>query len=465
MKKTLFIVNLHSLVSRNILRSDVFKLLKEQANIHIVMFVDEFKKDFFESEFHNDRLTIIGISSSKLTSSFRFIFAKYINYAMINTYTLRLRKLENLQKHKSIFQKISYLINRFIVLFFSPLKFLHTPLRWINFTLFQTPELFEYFKTYKPNLVFVGDILSELDPQFIKAAKKYKVPTIGMVRSWDNTTTKGLLTVLPDHFIVNNEVIKEEAIKIHGVKPSTIFVGGIPQFDTYFKKEVSTRDEFLTQMGIPLDKRIILFAPAGQILSDTEWQICEMFKAAFKDGRLPKSFHILVRSHPLDHAILDKFTPDENFTIDNPGVMKWERLKATEFSQNDVLHLSNSLFHSDIVIHYSSTIGIDSLVFDKPQIMIAFDGWEERAYIKSVRRYHDEDHMQKYLGIAPSTVVNNEKELFNTINTYISSPETKQSERQKALEAQVCKLDGNSGQRIGQFIIDALSRSSNNVLS
>ena len=103
-------------------------------------------------------------------------------------------------------------------------------------------------------------------------------------------------------------------------------------------------------------------------------------------------------------------------------------------------------------MHVNSTIAIDSLPFDKPQIMIEFDGWEKKPYLDSVVRYHNEDHMVKYIRTGVGKIVRNPEEWFSAICTYLEDPAQNRAGRKRALEEQICKLDGKSGIRIGSYL-------------
>ena len=101
----------------------------------------------------------------------------------------------------------------------------------------------------------------------------------------------------------------------------------------------------------------------------------------------------------------------------------------------------------------NSTLGMDSLPFNKPQIMIVFDGWEKKSYIESVKRFHDEDHMIKYLQTGAATIVKSPDELFNWINRYLENPKLHTENRKRAMKEQFYYIDGRAGRRIGEYVL------------
>ena len=73
------------------------------------------------------------------------------------------------------------------------------------------------FEKYKPDVVFATNVYGEEDVLLMKSASIHGVKTIGMVLSWDNNTSKHLMRVVPNVLLVQNEIIKDEAIKIQNV--------------------------------------------------------------------------------------------------------------------------------------------------------------------------------------------------------------------------------------------------------
>jgi len=428
-----------------------------EPDVRLIVFVPAYKQAYLSEIYNHQRIRFIGIEEAPLLSNKKFSFFGRLFSAMIPTYTANLRHRERRHRSHSFQGFLKFFIGRVIIFLFSKNPVAHRLARYLDRRFSPCRYLHCYFDEFQPTALFTTDVFSGMDVLFMQAAKSKKIPVVGMVRSWDNTTTKGLLRVLPDKLIANNEIIKEEAVAIHDVKEKSVFVSGIPQFDWMVRKEHSSREVFFRKISVDPQKRLILFAPAGYLLSDTDWQLCEILKKGFRDSSLPSDVHFLVRNHPGDPASLEKFQPDENFTIERPGTTFGQRgPKLSEMSPDEARHLVDSLFHSEIVVYVNSTIGLDSLPFDKPQIMIEFDGWEKKPYIESVKRYHDEDHMVKYLRTGAVKIVKSPEELFSWVRYYLEQPEMDRENRKTAMNQQLYYLDGRSGLRIADFLLSQL---------
>ena len=126
--------------------------------------------------------------------------------------------------------------------------------------------------------------------------------------------------------------------------------------------------------------------------------------------------------------------------------------KDLELSLKESDHLSNTVYHANLVIYVATTLGIDALVFNKPQIIVNFDGYENKPYTLSVKRFHNEDHMKKMIACGGVKLVKNREELINQVNNYLEHPALDQEGRDKMFTQQLWKLDGNSPQRIARAV-------------
>ncbi|MEK7536890.1 MAG: CDP-glycerol glycerophosphotransferase family protein [Patescibacteria group bacterium] len=450
--KTIFLSCFHPFVSRNILNTDAFRILKNQKDIKIVIFTHEYKKDFINKYYSGANIEIEGIDLDKIIRSSYNKFWYRLAFLLQNSFYIQDQRKTRLYEHRNIIGYLNYFLVNTSASILSHVSALRGVYRFLDF-IFSPKEIFKgYFLKYKPDLFFSTDIFSEYDALFLRQAKKAGIKTIGMVRSWDNTTTKGVLRIIPNKAIVNSKLAKEEAVRFHSVSEKIISVVGLPQFDSFIKGPTLSREEFFSKIGVNPKKRLILFAPAGKILSDTDWQICRILKDAIKDGALPDDIQFLVRNHPSHPADFSKFEADENFIIENPGTKFGTNVRVTEINPDDESHLRNSVFYSDIIIYIATSLGLDAAVFNKPQIIVSFDGWEKKDYEISVKRYHNEDNIRSLIIQGGTRVVENKKDLILWINNYLTDPAIDQDGRDNIVRNHLFSLDGKAGERIANLI-------------
>lgn len=322
--------------------------------------------------------------------------------------------------------------------------------RWLEYRLMPKNQFAKYFEHYKPDMVFATDVFHESDIDMLREAKSRGVETMGMVRSWDNITSKGLNRIIPDRLVVNTPKIKEEAVRYNDVSSEKIDVVGIPHYDHYVRDVRTPREEVFKKLGLDSKKKTIFFAPPADLYAQ-------------KDSVTPKivqtlrqlDAQLLLRLYLVGSVDLGGITPiPGTIAIDAPGSGK-------DFTQADLTtgdaHLADLLCHSDVVVAFASTLAIDAVVFDKPVVFIGFDGEERRPYWKSLRRFYDYDHQQSILATGGIKLAKSPEELVQYVSEYLADPSRDAEGRKKIIEERCWKLDGQSGRRLANVILKALA--------
>jgi len=448
--KTIFITSFHGLLSR-VLGGGVLGGLLKNKNVKIVIFCLDFKKNYYEKEFGSDRVIIEIINGKTLPP--RALFFQKIAFKLLLTKTTKIQTYSDLVEKKKYLQ----FVLRRVMSFLGSFKLTRELFRFIYFYFSKNDFFSEYFDKYKPDLIFSMDCKHMFDSQLILEAKKRKIKTIGMVRSWDNLTAKGVLRVIPDNLIVYNQIIKEEAVKYSDVDSDSIYVSGIPNYDMYTNEKRMPRRDFLKKINVSDKRKIILFAPTGNHYSKTDSQIMEILDNSIKKNLIPNNTHIIVRFPPGDFVDTKNFQPGTNFSYDFvvPDT-KLDNIKDNEMTLEKSLYLADLIYYSDVVVAGPSTILVDAIALNKPSIAVGFDGFENKKYYESIKRLFDYSHMNKLLFTGAIKLAKNELELLKFINEYLNNPDLNKKERQDAINQQCFKLDGKSSQRISEFILSKI---------
>lgn len=451
--KTIFITSFHSFISKNILNTDVLRMLRATPDLRVVLFVPKSKAEFFGRYYGSERVLVEGVDISPILESKSNIFFSRLFFLMIRSHYLWYKRVERRDAHPTLRSWTKYIVDSVLSHLLSGWRPLNRFVRYLSFHFSTKGLLAPYFAKYEPSMLFSTDIFDPVDTQFLKEAKQHGVATLGMVRSWDNCYSKGLLPVLPGALLVNNEIIKDEVVTLHDYPADRVTVVGLPQFDAFVRDERVSREDFFRSIGVDPRERLVLFAPAGSALSNTDWQICEFLERARAEGAFRHPVHFFVRNHPGHPADLSRFTGNSHFTLQHPGRAFDANPKNNELNPDDQKELADLLFHSDVVLFIATTLGLDATVYDKPQIMIDFDGYEKKEYTKSVARYHDEDHMKKYIATGGVRVVRDEKEMIEWINAYLDDPALDREGRARIVEQQLYRIDGKSAERVVMEIL------------
>jgi CDP-glycerol glycerophosphotransferase (TagB/SpsB family) len=276
-----------------------------------------------------------------------------------------------------------------------------------------------------------------------------------MVLSWDNNTSKGLMRVLPDNLIVQNEVIKKEAIRIQAVPSARIVCSGIPHYDYYRSLKPMPRGEYEHKLGIPAGKKIVLVCPAGEKFISTDWHSFEILKRAQKEGKIGSNVTFLISIHPSNKVDFGGFVPDDNFIIKDYGHgFKAMRQKENELGKDEIRDIIDMVANADVMVNTLSSMIIDAIVLDRPVVTVGFAGWsKDVVFTRSVDLYLQEENMADLLATHCTRIARSPDELVQLINMYLDNPAVDSAERHAAAIRQCWKLDGHSAERIVSCIL------------
>ncbi len=456
-KQTIFITVFHSFVSKNILNTSILDNLLLSGCYKIVLLVPAKKEKYFKTEYARPGIDIESVPANTLNTRAEKILGR-LSKLVIDTHYLHYKRVELLNKESSIRSHIKYALQSMFVRLFAGHGFSRKIFRLLNNKYSNSPFFKEILVTHKPDLVFSTDIFDPLDQQILNESKKMGVETVGMIRSWDNCLSKGLLRTVPDKILANTYVLKEQLSKIHGVRDDLIEVVGLPQFDSFIQKQPVSREEFFTSVGFDPGKKMILLAPAGSILSDTDSDILNILLKAKESGEIPKDIQIFVRNHPHHPAKFADTNTHPDLYIQSPGIMLDDKNhKETELTRSDQDMLRNLAAHADVLVWTATSLCLDVLVYDVPEVVINFDGYQKKDYYHSVKRYHDEGHMKIMFKLKPFKVANSANELISAIAVYLKDRSVDKDARAKVREQQLFKLDGKSSLRIVKALTKSLT--------
>ena len=448
---------LHPFVSRNILQTDVLSHIIADKSVEVILIVPTLKKEYFSQTYASARVRIVDVDANRLAA--RPVLKLFFSLAhlLMDYHYLWYKRIERLRARNTIGAHIKFIGEKIFVFMFANRTWSRRLFRRLYRIYARDESVQDLLTRISPDAVFCTDVFNEADALIANEAHARQIQVIAMVRSWDNCYSKGVMRVVPDRLIVNTHKTRDEAIRMHDVPSSSITVCGLPQYDHFVGYAATPKEDFFHNLGADPHKKLILFSPAGAILSSVDWQVAEIILDAIDAGRIDIPAQLLIRNHPHHPADMSRVSGRASLVFDNPGVVVSNR-KEAELPLSEKRHLADVLYYADVVIYIATTLGNDSLIFDKPQIVVDFDGYESHPYTSSVRRYHNEDHMRDMLACGGTAIAASAEELINIINTYLSHPERDVDGRRRALQQEVVFTDGHSGERVGAAVLRFLQR-------
>lgn len=448
--QTIFITSFHPYISRNILQTDVLRILADSGDRRIVILVHEYKVRYYEAEFGRPNVIVEGVATGGGAGDARGLVFKRIARAMLNTRSAQIQKRWKLASDGDIF----YFLASYGVALLGTLPLTRRAARFLDARCAPYAKFKPLFETHRPSLLVSTDVQNENDVRFLQAAQHFGVPTIAMVRSWDNLTShQGIVRIIPDLFLVPTEIVRREAIRYHDVPPSRITIVGIPHRDRYVHfSPRESREEFLLRLGLDPAKKLILFSPfADRYSGQTGINECVLEVLCSSVDA-----NVIVRFVPADAVTLRAFKPSPRMVFDRPGVV----FNATttgdrDISPQDEERLIYELFYSDLVISLASTIVIDAAFFEKPVICVAFSP-QPVSYWHGVEKFYDYDHFANVVRTGGLRLARSLEELRQWIRIYLDDPTRDRAERRKIVSEQCGQIDGQASQRLALLILQHL---------
>ena len=197
---------------------------------------------------------------------------------------------------------------------------------------------------------------------FIVAARRLELPIVAHVASWDHTVGKGVIAPFCDAYIVQNEAMRDDLARFHGIGSERVMVSGWPQTDIYARQRPRVDYESLLRAH-GLDPSSPVVVVMGNTPANTPFE--DKFVARMVDwwkatGRPRPS--LLFRPHPR-HGVAGRFR----------AALETEGIAVQEASYTDFEELATLLQHCDCVVANAGTILLDALVNDRPAVCVLYD--------------------------------------------------------------------------------------------
>jgi hypothetical protein len=324
------------------------------------------------------------------------------------------------------------------------------------------PEAERLFDRYAPALLVTsspGLILAEVP--LLRTAVRRGVRSIAIDPSWDNFTNKLLPVRRVDRLIVWNELMKQQAIELHGYRADEVRVAGTAQWDLYFRPgPVTGRDTFFQRIGADPARQLVTLTTTPRALFSHHDHVLRVMIRAMIDGRWPGPVQILVRLHPRDdRAAYAAFENVPHVILEKPfrqTVRTGDGLDI-DITADNQRHLADTLRHSDVIVNVASTIAVEAAIFDTPVVNISFDGETTSAWVKSARRYYRFTHYVNVTRHSAVRVAETPERLIDEVGRYLADPSRDREGRRRVVVEQCQFLDGRSAERVARFVADELA--------
>jgi CDP-glycerol glycerophosphotransferase (TagB/SpsB family) len=289
-------------------------------------------------------------------------------------------------------------------------------------------------------------VLTNVQPHeavpFLIGARRLHRPVVAHVASWDHTVGKGVIAPFCESYVVQNEAMKDDLARYHGIRPEWVVVSGWPQTDIYHHhRPREAYEKLLRSLG--LDPGLPLVVVMGNTPTNApyEGRFVERLLDWWQDAGRGR-FSLLFRPHPRDREWQERFAAAR----DRPDV------HVQEPSFTDYEQLAILLQHCDCVVANAGTILLEALVNDRPAVCVLYDEGGppgESWALKNVLGEH-------YRDLAASDAfyrAERFEEVAAGIERALANPAELADERRRISREVVGEVDGRAAERVADAIL------------
>jgi len=252
---------------------------------------------------------------------------------------------------------------------------------------------FGFLKKYSAS--FITSLTDdEFDLILAVASKKHGLGTVATVRSWDNTTTKGVIPFEPDFFISHSPFMTRTLIDNQAIGASKIIEICCPAYQSAYRPK--------TQRLSTRDPKLVGYACMGASIKPDE----SSFLHWFSDLSQELNFELIIIEHP-------------KYRIENP--IPSYNLTVLDYPTSTLAALYETLSRFDVVVGGGTTLLLDSLFSGVNVVAVGFE-LQTQPFWSSAMRWHDTlQHTQSFFSESGIPIARSKEELIAELSKYLSS--------------------------------------------
>jgi CDP-Glycerol:Poly(glycerophosphate) glycerophosphotransferase len=292
-------------------------------------------------------------------------------------------------------------------------------------------------------MVVVASMQTPSPVPVLNAARRLRIPSIGYIASWDHAVGKGVVSKHLGTYVVQNDVMQDDLVRLHGVDPGRVVVTGWPQSDLFHARR--TPEDFAElARHHSLDPTRPIVLVMGNTPTNTPYEplFFQRLIEWWEETGARERFSLLFRPHPRDKRWQERFAP----AIGRNGAA------VQPAAEIDLPSLATMLQHGACVVSNAGTILLDSLVNDRPAVCVLYDEGApagETWAAKNVLGVHYRELMSSTAFYRASSF----DEVTAAIERALENPSELSNERRRVAREVVGDVDGHAGERVVHAIM------------
>jgi len=475
MPERIFIIADHGLALIYFLQSDVIPTLLK-AGVEVVFFTDDEARPVIEERFRQPGLVFEGIRTKECERYFQTVDpffqrclqmlrwvggSKRINVmAMNGNYQLLAKSFTGRGLYAlPVLRGIIWSMRR------------SRPLRRLvvraqsHYTSYIYDDLFE---KYRPDLVVARTPGWRTDRYILREAARRGISTAAVIVGWDNPSSYNLSGAPVDNINCWSEIQKEELVLGSDWNPERVFIGGVPAYDGYFRREwLIPRNEYYYQHGLDPKRKLLSYACSFETLHPN-FSNMQAIADLVDNGELAEPCQLLIRFHPNHFIKGSRFEEERQRMVEY--VKKMPHVHTIEpvslgggmgfYSGEDMPEKASMVAYSDVFLTVYSTMVVEAAIHNRPIVSVTIDtpgGWNMKdVYSLPLTAIGDWPTHQRFRLSGAGRVADSPEKVKEIVNFYLQNPNADSNKRLKFIQDECTFTDGSSGERTGRYILSLL---------
>ncbi len=332
-----------------------------------------------------------------------------------------------------------------------------------------TPHIYDdLFEKYHPDLVVSRTPGWRMDKYILREAARMKILTSAVTVGWDNPSSYAMNGAPVEYITCWSEIQKQEYVLGSDWDPQRVFIGGIPAYDGYFKKEwLIPRTEYFRMHGLDPKRKLLSYACSFETLHPN-FPNMKVIADLVNSDALSEPCQLLIRFHPNHFIAGSRFEDERKKTIDyvrdmpHVHVVDPVSLGAglAHYSGEDMPEKASMMAWSDVFLTVYSTMVVETAIHDRPIISVTIDtpgGWNDnKIYSLPLTAIGEWPTHQRFRLSGAGRVADTPEKVRHLVNQYLANPEADGEARRRFIQDECTFTDGSAGGRTGAFLFSLL---------
>jgi CDP-glycerol:poly(glycerophosphate) glycerophosphotransferase len=305
--------------------------------------------------------------------------------------------------------------------------------------------LAERLRGERPAIVLANMQMHSVVP-FIVGGRRFGLPVIGNIASWDHTVGKGIVAPHLLRYLVQNDAMRGDLVRYHGIEPDRIVVTGWPQTDVFHHRRPREEfDAFVRALGLDPERPVVVVMGNTPTNAPYEANFVQRLVAWWQDGDGRRRFSLLFRPHPRDREWRERFA----------AALARDGVAVQEPSFTDLETLAVLLQHCNAVVTNAGTILLDALANDRPAVCTLWDEGAPPGESWAVKNVSGE-HYRALFDSDAFYRAHEFAEAVHGIDRALAHPGELAAERARVKHEVLGEIDGRAAARVADAIVSAV---------